>query len=184
MTKRAPALTSIVTIAVALVVAACGSGSPASSTVASSSGPPTQAQQEQQLVVFSDCMRSHGVSDFPDPTSGDFKFQLAPNTPHTPAFLSAFSVCQHLMPNGGARGSERRSPAQIAAFVAFAGCMRSHGFTSFPDPTGSGQLNHEMLASAGINLHLPAVVQAADACTAVTHGFITKAIVARFVAGN
>jgi hypothetical protein len=88
------------------------------------------------------------------------------------------------MPDGGGSSSERHSPAQIAAFVAFAGCMRSHGFTSFPDPTGSGQLNHEMLASAGINLHLPAVVQAADACVGVSHGFITKTDVARFVAGN
>jgi hypothetical protein len=68
--------------------------------------------------------------------------------------------------------------------VAFAGCMRSHGFASFPDPTNSGQLTHEMLATAGINLHQPAIVQAADACVGVTHGVITKADVARFVAGQ
>jgi hypothetical protein len=179
--RRPPVLTSLI---VALLVAGCGSGSPASTTVAGSSGPPTEAQQEQQLVVFSDCMRSHGVSNFPDPASVGFKFQLAPSTPHTPAFLSAYSVCRHLLPDGGGSASERHSPAQIAAFVGFAACMRSHGFTNFPDPTGSGQLNHEMLASAGINLHLPAVVQAADACTAVTHGLITKTIVARFVAGQ
>ena len=48
--------------------------------------------------------------------------------------------------------------------------MRSHGFPSFPDPTSSGQLTHEMLANAGINLHQPAVLQAADACVGVTHG--------------
>jgi hypothetical protein len=178
-------LTSVAGLAASsLILAACGSGSPASSTVAGSSGPPTQAQQEQVLVVFSDCMRSHGVSNFPDPASGDFKFQLAPSTPKTPAFLSAFSVCRHLLPDGGGSSSEQHSPAEIAAFVAFAGCMRSHGFTSFPDPTGSGQLTHEMLANAGINLHLPAVVQAADACVGVSHGFITKTDVARFVAGN
>jgi hypothetical protein len=39
-----------------------------------------------------------------------------------------------------------------------------------------------MLANAGINLHLPAVVQAADACVSVTHGLITRASVASFVA--
>jgi len=41
-----------------------------------------------------------------------------------------------------------------------------------------------MLTNAGINLHQPAVVQAADACVGVTHGFITKAAIARFVAGQ
>ena len=68
--------------------------------------------------------------------------------------------------------------------LAFARCMRSHGFPSFPDPSSSGQLTHEMLANAGINIHQPAVLQAADACVSVTHGFITKAAVARFVAGQ
>ena len=41
-----------------------------------------------------------------------------------------------------------------------------------------------MLASAGIDLHEPTVVQAADACTSVTDEVITKAAVAQFVAGH
>jgi hypothetical protein len=68
--------------------------------------------------------------------------------------------------------------------LAFARCLRSHGFPDFPDPTSSGQLTHEMLATAGINLRQPALVPAADACVSVTHGLITKAAVARFVAGE
>lgn len=63
-------------------------------------------------------------------------------------------------------------------------CTRSLGFPSFPDPTTGGELTHEMLAGARIDLHEPAVVQAADACTSVTHGVITKAVVAHFVAGH
>ncbi len=63
-------------------------------------------------------------------------------------------------------------------------CIRAHGFPSFPDPTTSGQLTREMLAQAGIDLHEPALAQAADACVGVTHGVITKAVVARFVAGG
>lgn len=81
-------------------------------------------------------------------------------------------------------GLEAHSPAQIAAFVAFAHCIRTHGFPSFPDPTSSGRLTHEMLANAWINLLQPAVLPAADACVSVTHGVITKAIVARFVGGQ
>jgi len=41
-----------------------------------------------------------------------------------------------------------------------------------------------MVANAGINLHQPAVLEAGDACVSVTHGLLTKANVARFVAGQ
>lgn len=71
-----------------------------------------------------------------------------------------------------------------AALLALARCVRGHGFPSFPDPTSSGQVTYEMLANAGINLRQPAALQAADACVSVTHGVITKATVARFVAGQ
>jgi hypothetical protein len=131
-------------------------------------------------------MRSNGVPDFPDPTTSprDFKQALNPTTPRSPAFLSAATTCQHLLPTDN---QKERSPAQTqartAALLAFARCIRGHGFPSFPDPS-SGQISHEMLARAGINLHQPAVVPAADACVGVTHGVITKAIVARFVAGQ
>ena len=45
-------------------------------------------------------------------------------------------------------------------------------------------MTHEMLAAAGINLHNPALLQAADTCTSVTHGVLTKADVAHFAAGQ
>ena len=152
-----------------------------------SGGHPTQAQiqqQQQDAVRFADCMRSHGVPAFPDPTTAPRAFKTAFNT-RAPAFQSAATACRHLLPGGGQPNqSAAHSQAQIAAMLAFARCIRSHGFPNFPDPTSSGQLTHEMVANAGINLHQPAVLQAGDACTSVTHGIITKAIVARFVAGQ
>jgi hypothetical protein len=133
-------------------------------------------------------MRSHGVP-FPDPTTSphSFKNAFAPDSAlaQSPRFQSADKSCRHLLPtNSAPNQSAPRSPAQIAAELAFARCLRSHGFPSFPDPTSSGELTHEMLASAGVNLHQPAVLQAADACVGVTHGVITKVVVARFVAGH
>ena len=62
--------------------------------------------------------------------------------------------------------------------------MRMHGILNFPDPTSSGQVTHEMLAKAGVSVHQPGVLQAADACVSVTHGALTKAAVARFAAGQ
>jgi hypothetical protein len=174
-------------IAAATVIAACGSGSSSSS---SSSGQPTQAQiqqAQQDAVRFADCMRSHGVSDFPDPTTDPrgFKESLDPTTAHALAFQPALSACGHLLSRGGQQSqSPPPSRAQITAELAFARCLRSHGFPNFPDPSTTGQITHEMLASAGINIHQPAVVQAADGCVNVTHGFLTKADVARFVAGH
>ena len=127
-------------------------------------------------------MRSHGVPNFPDPGSRAFKNAF--NT-QSPAFTSAYTDCQHLQPGGGPPNqSPARSHAQIAALLAFARCMRSHGFSNFPDANSSGQITHQMLANAAINLHQPAVLQVGDACASVTHGVITKATLARFVAGQ
>jgi hypothetical protein len=181
---RPPILTTVVAAAaLSLLAAGCGSKSPSSSSASSSAGRPTQAQV-QQVVRFADCMRSHGVPNFPDPTTSPREFKQAFDT-KSPALQSAATACQHLLPNGGQSSpSAAQSQAQTAALLAFAGCMRAHRFPSFPDPTSSGQLTHQMLANAGISLHQPAVLQAADACTSVTHGVVTKAVVARFVAGQ
>jgi hypothetical protein len=132
-------------------------------------------------------MRAHGLVGFPDLSSPrQFKESFSPSVAQSPAFQSADAACKHLLPGGGPRSGSPAPPthAQIAAFLMFARCMRSHGFPSFPDPTASGQLTHEMLASAGISLQQPAVIPAADVCVSVTHGVITKADVARFAAGQ
>ena len=169
-------------IAAATVIAALGSSSP------SSAGAPTQAQMQQgqqDAVRFAQCMRSHGVPNFPDPTSPQqFKLYIA-SSEGSPAFQSAETACRHVLPGGGPPSqSAAQRQAQTVAGLAFARCLRSHGFANFPDPTSSGQITHEMLASAGIDPRQPAVLQAADACVGVTHGVLTKAAVARFAAGR
>jgi hypothetical protein len=133
-------------------------------------------------------MQSHGVPNFPsaaDPHA--FKNALNPSSPgaQSHAFESAYTACRHLLPNGGVPpAASQPSRAQLAAFLAFARCIRGHGFPTFPDPSSTGELNHQMVAAAGINLHQPAVLQAGDACVPVSHGVITRADVARFVAGQ
>lgn len=189
MRSRPPLMltTAIAVTTCSLVLAACGSSSPSSASASSASEESGQIHSLQPAISFADCMRSHGVNDLPDPTSSPrgFKESLSPSTPHSPAFLSALKPCQHfLVPKGGANQSPANSPAQTAAFLAFAGCIRGHGFPSFPDPSSTGDITHEMLATAGINLHQPAVAQAADACVGVTHGYITRTDVARFIAGQ
>jgi len=198
MRPHRPAILAALVALTAILVAGCGGGSSPgvanvgsstttrSSTVSSSGGSPTAAQllQEQRDATrFADCMRSHGVPDFPDPTVAPRAFKQAFDT-QSPAFQSADAACAHLLPAGQPNQNPPPTHAQIDALLAFARCLRRHGFPGFPDPSGSGQLTHQMLAKAGIDLHDAAVVEAADACTSVTHGVITKAIVARFVAGH
>jgi hypothetical protein len=177
---RRPALAITPTvIATALILAACGSSDKSNSPGVQAT---PVAQTNQAMIPFADCMRSHRVPNFPDPGSRAPKNAF--NT-QSPAFKSAYMACQHLQPGGGPPNQRpAHSQAQMAAMLAFARCLRSHGLPDFPDPNSRREITHEMLANAGIDLHQPAVLQAGDACVSVTHGVITKATVARFVAGR
>ncbi len=142
--KRIPKLAAV--IAASTLIAACGSSSPSTS---SSAGHPTQAQilvaLHQELLNFARCMRSHGVSNFPDPTSpgADKEFllgQVPGVNPQSPAFQSGDAACKHLLPGGGV--SSRGATAQVMAqLLPTSRCMRAHGLTGFPDPTPSAPSN-------------------------------------------
>ena len=129
-------------------------------------------------------MRAHGVVGLANPAPSDLKAELAPATPHSPAFQAAFPGCSHLLPFGAPHETEAQTRAQKPHSWHSPAASGARAFPSFPDPSTNGQITHEMVANAGIKLDQPAVLQAGDACVGVTHGFITKAIVARFVAGH
>jgi hypothetical protein len=82
---------------------------------------PTQAQQRQQLaddLKFAQCMRSHGVPNFPDPTTvppnGLVKFVISVSRdgfdPHSPQILAKAHECQHVLPAGSGLPSVTVSP--------------------------------------------------------------------------
>jgi len=179
-------------LATAAAVAACGgSSSPPSHTghTTASSGPPKNPGQA--AYQFSACMRTHGVSNFPDPKVIQHGNQvgvvvhLTPAISSSPAFQSAQKTCNHYLPAGGAHApTAAQLQAQRQAALAFANCMRGHGFPNFPDPSAEGQLNPQMVTAAGINLHQPALLHAGLACVSVTHGLLTKADIERAVNGR
>jgi hypothetical protein len=92
-----------------------------------------------QGAKFSSCMRKHGVSNFPDPNSkGVIQFGSAQGIdPNSPAFTSAQSACQKLLPNGGAPSPQEKAKSQ-QKLLAYSECMRAHGIKDFPDPTNGG----------------------------------------------
>jgi hypothetical protein len=160
----------IAVAAVSLLAAGCGGGS--------STGAVTTTHH--QALAYAHCMHTHGVPNFPDPnSSGQIPKDQIIAQPSSPQFKSAERACAQLWPYRNPGQNSARNQAHTAAMLAFARCIRRHGFPNFPDPTSSGQLTPEMAAHAGINLHQPAVLRVADACVSVTHGILTKAAVAR-----
>jgi hypothetical protein len=157
-TPRPPVAVLAVLAALSFPVTACGGG-PAHNAVASfgnakttttqSSAPagsnssgqsgPTQAQ----LVKYAVCMRSHGLSDFPDPVPSPlggfaFHYHATPGSqldPNSPQFQSATKACQKDVPPSLAN----LTPAQMAAnALKWTDCMRAQGEPDFPDPNGQG----------------------------------------------
>jgi hypothetical protein len=131
----------VASIAIALLAAAC------SASPSTAAGHGTNAQ----AIAYSHCVRSHGVPNFPDPTS---KGQVPKVNPQelgvsTTQFQSAETACQHLYPTGGGvlnrdsigeceqTGNCPQALVQqaMAAMLRLAMCIRSHGLPGWPDPT-------------------------------------------------
>lgn len=113
-------------------------------TVAGCGTRPAQAGADApNPVALSKCMRSHGVPDFPDSANGVFKVRNTKSGTMTvngvpvreskAQVQTAGTACRAFL--GAAAKSGPPSPAQQQAALAFAACIRSHGFPAFPDPT-------------------------------------------------
>jgi hypothetical protein len=82
-------------------------------------------------------MRSHGVPNFPDPSTGR-GIQISPSSginPFSPAFKAAQSQCAKLLPGAGPGAHGPPSEEAKQQMLATSECMRAHGVSGFPDPT-------------------------------------------------
>ena len=133
----------ITTAALVLLAAACSGSSssngPGGSPTDPSSSPTAGGSANSPLLAFSQCVRSHGVPDFPDPQAGatNAKFPGAQQLGVGSSQLSAAeSACQHLLPAGV---DDQFPPAEVPLLLSgmrqFSQCMRSHGVPNWPDPT-------------------------------------------------
>jgi hypothetical protein len=93
-------------------------------------------------LAYSQCMRSHGVPNFPDPqANGELAIDAGPDTgidPESATYKGADAACKYLMP------TRELDPSAAASMRAqnlrYAQCMRSHGIKDFPDPGADGAL--------------------------------------------
>jgi hypothetical protein len=123
----------IAMVCLAVLVAACGGSSRPSSTSAN-----TRTSPANEAVAFSRCMRTHGVSDFPDPNrSGVWPKSQVQSTASEPQFQAATKACGRLLPDGGPGVLPSASVVrQIQTdMLTFARCMHSRGVQNWPDPT-------------------------------------------------
>jgi hypothetical protein len=157
-----------------VVVTACATGSKSPTIPGAGAGPITTAAQTAgslpgdalaKFLAYSQCMRSHGMPNFPDPVttpSGGYGFLTQGIDPKSPAFRSAGEACNAQAPEGWGTAGRPLSPAQQQQWLNWAKCVRAHGAPNFADPTFSGGgAVHITGGGTGIS---PQVQSAIDAC--------------------
>ncbi|MGA2014446.1 MAG: hypothetical protein ABSH51_28510 [Solirubrobacteraceae bacterium] len=169
-------LAALVTASVGL--AACGGASTGASSNLSISGcsgsgcssPGASASAEAMAVKYSECIRSHGLTDFPDPTVGS---NGLPNwsgvSNRAPAYKAARAACKKDLPDLGPHTSAQRATARAVA-LRYAACMRSHGVPGFPDPNSQGLIQITN-ATGGLDASSPPFQRAESACQSLDTGF-------------
>lgn len=143
-------------VAAVLALAGCGGSSSPTAGAGGSAG--------SQALAYAQCMRAHGVPNFPDPNAqGAF---YMPNTggvdQTSPQYQSATAACAHLMPEvaGSPQSIGAGNPAQS---LKYAECMRSHGISGYPDPSSNGGLQ-PLSGKGDLNPNNPQFQAANNAC--------------------
>ncbi|HWF75078.1 MAG TPA: hypothetical protein VG186_17145 [Solirubrobacteraceae bacterium] len=164
LTHRVEVRAAALVIATAAMATGCGGSSSASGSALSGYA---------RDVKYSDCMRSHGIPGFPDPSKsagggGALIIRASPGSqfdPSSPAFASAQHACAKYSPKGGP-GRAGGIPAQAKQqALRFSACMRTHGVPGFPDPVFSGNgIGLQLNPGSGASPASPAFKAAQKAC--------------------
>ena len=141
-----------------------GAGSGGSSA-GSAGGGAASAQLASKGVAFANCMRAHGVPNYPDPKISvhGSEVSVAVAARPGPHFNSAQQACRKLLPTGGpgSSGSAPLSSSEQAQVLKLAACIRARGVPSLPDPTFSGGGVH---LPESVDTHSPVFRSAEQAC--------------------
>jgi len=173
----------VVLVVDAVSLTACG-GSPSKGVAGLGSTTTTSPSSAAQAPVgdavrFANCMRSNGVTNWPDPSSNGQPQSINHIDPSSPTFQRAYNACRKYAPNGEI-GPPTPTAAQLRVALTFAECMHKHGFPQFPEPLatapdpaqadfslGQGMYFPESPQGGPLNpteVHSQAFVQAAKAC--------------------
>lgn len=142
------------------LVAACG-GDPSPSHSGTGGG---SSSSNQSGIKFAACMRSHGVSNFPDNaitvSNGKVTMDVPANLdPNSPQFQTAEQACRQDLPGSGSGSASNSNTQQV---IKFSSCMRSHGVTKFPEPNSQGR--ELITGGSGVDPNSPQFKSAEQAC--------------------
>jgi hypothetical protein len=147
-------------VAVVLFASACGASS--------SPGGSSPGGSAASGVAWAQCVRAHGVPNFPDPDgSGQVPKETAQQLGVSDSVLgTATNACANLNPNNPA--SPQTAAQVVRNGLAVARCMRAHGLPKFPDPTTGSSGVHFVISVSGdgFNPDDPQVIAKARACQA------------------
>jgi len=148
-----------------VALAACSIGG-----TTSASGDSSTSTAYQKALAYAQCIRAHGIPDYPDPNSqGQFVIQNGASAPPSvsPAIANAATTaCQKLLPPAMAQGPPQGSPGSNTQALKFSVCMRRHGEPNFPDPAANGSFT----LPSGMNAESPQFQNAAKACQSLRPG--------------
>jgi hypothetical protein len=121
-----------VTLVCAVTVTGCSHASgPQVATAASHpQANATSTDTDSRLRQYAACLRQHGLH-VDDPAPGQAGVRLDPQDPPETA-AAAVQACMAYATGGDAPTPP--SAAQLAQLRKYAGCMRDHGVSAFPDP--------------------------------------------------
>jgi hypothetical protein len=153
----------VVALAIAAAVnAGCGGGD---------NTPNATASDSANAVKFSQCMREHGISDFPDPDSqGRMQINVTPGSdldPNKPQFKAAQKACAKYQERAGGHFDKAQQQRMQQAALNYARCMRAHG-VNFPDPQFSG--GKVTMGGPGLNPNDPNFRSANQTCQKLMPG--------------
>jgi hypothetical protein len=117
---------------------------------------------------FSQCIRAHGIPNFPDPIVEGGELKMPSSTTDYKELLrnnrAAGEACNHIiagLPAHAGRSPQPVTQQKMQMLVRFAQCVRQHGVPNWPDPDANGDFP---LAAAGITGKTPPVAAALEAC--------------------
>lgn len=125
--------------AAAILALAAGCGAPGGSPSSTSTLSPGQVASLYHKL--GQCIRSHGLPDFPDPVknqqTGNWDLAPGASAPPQRVLNACQSIIARLPSQGNSQGS-RISSSELAQYRRFAQCMRRQGLLSWPDPNPDG----------------------------------------------
>lgn len=187
----------------AVVLAACSGANPSTNGVARLDSPSPDASATasagtsadaslgpddvyQQMLAYSQCMRTHGVTSFPDPVNNGGRVGMIVGggpgkaiDPNSATFQAAQQACQSLMP-APKTGNAGEIPEKVREqALQFSQCMRSHGVPDFPDPqfsNGGISIGGGEQKGAGLDPNSATFQAAQQACGSLMPGLTSGTV--------